>query len=98
MLWFFFLDPQTTLHYTACHNHIEAISKGPPLKVEFDGSSSYAGKVFWPNLFVGASFQILEILTVFLRFKAHTEDRIRRVIPKRGETRPRLDNEPKSYF
>jgi hypothetical protein len=38
--------------------------------------------VFWPNIFVGASFQILDIQTVCLRF----------------ETRRRRDLEPKSYF
>jgi hypothetical protein len=40
---------------------LEAISKGPQLAIKIDGSSSYAGKVFWPNFFVGASFKILEI-------------------------------------
>ena len=41
---------------------IEAISKGVPLTIKIGTSSSYAGNVFWPKLFVGALFQILEIL------------------------------------
>jgi len=31
---------------------LEAISKGAPLKVKIDASSSYAGNVFWPNVFL----------------------------------------------
>jgi hypothetical protein len=34
---------------------LEAIPKGAPLKIKIDASSSYAGKVFWPKLFVGTS-------------------------------------------
>ncbi len=54
--------------------------------------------VFWPNIFVGASLQILDPPLADLRFATHKEDLIRREVPHRGKTRPRRDFEPKSYF
>jgi hypothetical protein len=62
---------------------LEAISKGAPLKIKIDASSSYAGKVFWPPPAADWSLVLNPRNTqVFLWFK----------------TRPRRDFEPKSFF
>jgi hypothetical protein len=43
---------------------MEAISKGPPLNIKIDGSSSYAGNVFWPNPpNAGSSLSVLRFLS-----------------------------------
>ncbi len=54
--------------------------------------------VFWPNIFVGASLQILDPPQADLRFSTHKSYLIRREVPHRGKTRPHRDLEPKSYF
>ena len=62
---------------------------------------SHLKNVFWPPAFfggIGAAFQILDPPQADLRFVTHIEDKIRWEIPQRGETRPRRDLEPKSYF
>jgi hypothetical protein len=62
------------------------------------GIRSHLKNVFWPHIFVGASFQILDPPQANLRFATHKDYRIRREVPLGGETRPRRDLEPKSYF
>jgi len=53
-----------------------------PFRPLIKGNRNYLKKVFWPNLGVGRSYQILEIPDVFLQF----------------DIRGRLDLEPKSVF
>jgi hypothetical protein len=43
---------------------LEAISKGAPLIIKIDGSSSYAGKVFWSPAYQSVSS--VAILHLFL--------------------------------
>jgi len=58
----------------------------------------YLKNDFWPHIFVGAWFQILDPPQADLRVTTHKGDLIWREAPLGGKTRTRRDLEPKSYF
>ena len=59
---------------------------------------SYLKKVFWPKLFVGALFQILEIQEYSSGLRRTFKYKNRSVIRLCVKTRPCRDFEPKSFF